>query len=104
MQDAPEDFDAYVRDHTHEPPPLPSGFQERVWQSIRIREHEAHPPGWLECTFFAANSTLRVALSFSITAILISSLLGIWLGNSTLAKPEGGLFPTLTSAPELFAH
>ena len=83
---------------------LPSDFRDRVWRSIRTQGQEAESTGWLGSTIFGGVSPFRLAASFGVTAILVSSLLGIWLGNAALTEQTtANLFPTLTSSPELLA-
>ena len=97
-----DDFDDRIREHHPEGPRLPSDFQDRVWRSIRTQEEDAKSTGWVGSALHNGASPFRLAASFGVAAILISSLLGIWLGNATLTEQRtANLFPTLTAGPEL---
>lgn len=101
MQPPPADFDARIRDCAPETPSLPSNFRDRVWRTIRGQEEKSALPGWFENTFLAGISPLRLAASLGVTAILVSGLAGLWLGNISVSKSRRNLFPMLTSARDL---
>jgi len=102
MQESAEKFDTIIRKGVTIAPPLPADFGDRVWRSIPESGRENLVGRWLEGTILSSVSPKRFVVSYCISAVFISGILGGVLGSVVgSSKKTEELFPSLQSPPKL---